>query len=196
MVKYGQWRAAIEAYLACCTFVDHQIGRLLDALDNTDLADNTVIVLWSDHGWHLGEKQHWGKWTGWERSTRVPLIIVPSRKAAGRFAPAGSRCDQPVSLIDLYPTLTELCDVTPPYELDGTSLVPLLRKPDHVTNRTVVTTFDPGNVSLRTRRWRYIRYADGSEELYDHERDPNEWRNLASLPGYREIKERLAKDLP
>ena len=196
VVKYGQWRAAIEAYLACCTFVDHQIGRLLDALDNTDLADNTVIVLWSDHGWHLGEKQHWGKWTGWERSTRVPLIIVPSRKAAGRFAPAGSRCDQPVSLIDLYPTLTELCDVTPPYELDGTSLVPLLRKPDHVTNRTVVTTFDPGNVSLRTRRWRYIRYADGSEELYDHERDPNEWRNLASLPGYREIKERLAKNLP
>lgn len=196
VVKYGQWRAAVEAYLACCTLVDKQIGRLLDALDSSHLAGNTVIVLWSDHGWHLGEKQHWGKWTGWERSTRVPLIIVPPRKSADHFAPAGSRSDQPVSLIDLYPTLTELCRVTPPDKLDGKSLMPLLRQPDRATKRTVVTTFDPGNVSLRNRRWRYIRYADGSEELYDHRMDPNEWDNLVNLPEYEKIKNELAKELP
>ncbi len=179
VVKHKQWCAAVEAYLACVTYVDHEIGRLLDTLDGSPFGDNTVIVLWSDHGWHLGEKQHWGKWTGWERATRVPLIIVPPKKLANRFAPAGSRCDQPVSLIDLYPTLTELCGVAPPDKLDGQSLVPLLREPHRATGRSVVTTFDPGNVSLRTERWRYLRYADGSEELYDHRNDPNEWENLA-----------------
>ena len=129
-MKHEQWRAAVEAYLACVTYVDHEIGRLLDALDNSPFGDNTVIVLWSDHGWHLGEKQHWGKWTGWERSTKVPLIIVPPKKLADRFAAAGSRCDQPVGLIDLYPTLTELCGVAAPDKLDGQSLVPLLREPN------------------------------------------------------------------
>lgn len=182
VVQHHQWRAAVEAYLACTSFVDDQIGRILDALDNTSFGDNTVIVLWSDHGWHLGEKQHWGKWTGWERSTRVPLIIVPPKQLADRFAPAGSRCDQPVSLIDLFPTLTELCDVEAPDKLDGQSLVPLLREPNRATRRSVVTTFDPGNVSLRTERWRYLRYADGSEELYDHKTDPHEWTNLAADP--------------
>jgi len=196
VVKYGQWHAAVEAYLACCTFVDHQIGRLLDALDSSHLAGNTVIVLWSDHGWHLGEKQHWGKWTGWERSTHVPLIIVPPKKSAAQFAPPGSRSGRPVSLIDLYPTLTELCKVAPPDKLDGKSLIPLLRKPNRLTNRAVITTFDPGNVSLRTQRWRYIRYADGSEELYDHNNDPNEWANLANSPEYEKVKEKLAKEHP
>ena len=187
VVRYNQWRAAVEAYLACTTFVDHQIGRLLDTLDNTSFGDNTVIVLWSDHGWHLGEKQHWGKWTGWERSTRVPLIIVPPRKLADRFAPAGTRCDQPVSLIDLFPTLAELCDVAPPAKLDGQSLVPLLREPASDAQRSIVTMFDPGNVSLRTQRWRYIRYADGSEELYDHDNDANEWTNVADDERFKNV---------
>ena len=182
VVRHKQWRAAVEAYLACVTYVDHEIGRLLDTLDSTGFGSNTVIVLWSDHGWHLGEKQHWGKWTGWERSTKVPLIIVPPKTLADRFAEAGSRCHQPVGLIDLYPTLTELCDVAPPDTLDGQSLVPLLREPNRATRRSVLTTFDPGNVSLRTEQWRYIRYADGSEELYDHPNDPNEWENLSSDP--------------
>jgi arylsulfatase A-like enzyme len=195
VVEHQQWRAAVEAYLACTTFVDDQIGRLLDALDNTSFGDNTVIVLWSDHGWHLGEKQHWGKWTGWERSTRVPLIIVPANKFADRFAPAGSRCDQPVSLIDLYPTLTELCDVAPPDKLDGQSLVPLLSEPSRATGRSVITTFDPGNTSLRTRHWRHLRYADGSEELYDHRKDPHEWDNLANSTDHAETKKRLTDKL-
>ena len=195
VVKYKQWQAAVEAYLACVTYVDHEIGRLLDALDNSPYRDNTLIVLWSDHGWHLGEKEHWGKWTGWERSTRVPLIIVPPKNMAGRFAAAGSRCDQPVGLIDLYPTLTELCGIKAPGKLDGESLVPLLREPKRSTGRAVVTMFDPGNTSLRTERWRFIRYADGSEELYDHRNDPKEWNNLIGLKKHAAQKESLSQML-
>ena len=196
VVKHMQWRSAVEAYLACTTFVDHQVGRLMDALDQTSFCDNTIIVLWSDHGWHLGEKQHWGKWTGWERSTRVPLIIVPPKKLADRFAPAGSRCDVPVSLVDLFPTLTEMCEVDAPDGLDGESLAPLLRDPDHVADRGSVTTFDPGNVSLRTDRYRYVRYSDDSEELYDHRTDPHEWHNLAGELNSRPLLEQLRKRIP
>ncbi|MCH7685412.1 MAG: sulfatase [Planctomycetes bacterium] len=196
VVRHRQWRAAVAAYLACTSFVDHQVGRLLDALDSGSFGDNTLIVLWSDHGWHLGEKQHWGKWTGWERSTRVPLIIVPPRNRADRFAKAGLRCNQPVSLIDLYPTLAGLCDIAAPESLDGQSLVPLLRAPARPTGRTIVTTFGPGNVSLRTDRWRYIHYADGSEELYDHEVDPNEWTNLAGDPKRAPLMHDLRQRIP
>ncbi len=195
VLKHDQWQAAVEAYLACITYVDYEIGRLLDALDTASSADNTVIVLWSDHGWHLGEKQHWGKWTGWERSTRVPMIIVPPKNQSDRFAAAGSRCDQPVGLIDLYPTLTQLCGVTPPEGLDGQSLVPLLHDPAQRSERAVVTMFDPGNVSLRSNHWRLIRYADGSEELYDHHNDPHEWHNLADDKQHAGRKESLNRIL-
>ena len=195
VVRHQQWRAAVEAYLACVTYVDDEIGRLLETLDNSQFGDNTLIVLWSDHGWHLGEKEHWGKWTGWERSTRVPLIIVPPKKLADRFAVAGSKCERPVSLIDLFPTLADLCDVDTPGNLDGYSLVPLLKDPSRETHRAVLTTFDPGNTSLRTDRWRYLRYADGSEELYDLENDPNEWNNLAPMREHekhiQEMRDRL-----
>lgn len=194
VVEYRQWQAAVEAYLACVSYVDHEIGRLLDALDRSGIADNTVIVLWSDHGWHLGEKQHWGKWTGWERSTRVPLIIVPPRKQKTDFA-SDARCKEPVSLVDLYPTLVELCGADGPQKLDGQSLVPLLRNPRQRSGRGVVTMFDRGNTSLRTDRWRLIRYADGSEELYDHSRDSHEWENLAGNPGFAEIQKQLSRQL-
>ena len=154
-----------------------------------------MIILWSDHGWHLGEKQHWGKWTGWERSTRVPLIIVPPKEQADRFAAAGSHSDRPVGLIDLYPTLTELCGIESPDKLDGQSLVPLLRNPKRSTGRAVVTMFDPGNTSLRTDHWRFIRYADGSVELYDHRDDPHEWYNLANQEKHAEQRESLNRML-
>ena len=196
VVEHKHGRSAVEAYLACTTFVDHQVGRLMDALDQTSFGDKTIIVLWSDHGWHLGEKQHWGKWTGWERSTRVPLIIVPPKKLADRFAPPGSRCDVPVSLIDLFPTLTDMCEVTAPNGLDGESLVPLLRRPDSDRDRPAVTTFDPGNVSLRTDRYRYLRYSDGSEELYDHRTDPHEWRNLATESISQSLLQQLRRLIP
>lgn len=195
VLHHGQWRAAVEAYLACVTYVDYEIGRLLTALDNSSLGDHTAIVLWSDHGWHLGEKQHWGKWTGWERSTRVPLIVVPPKKQAERFAAAGSRCDQPVGLIDIYPTLLELCGVASADALDGQSLVPLLREPQRRTGRAVVTMFDPGNASLRTDRWRFIRYVDGSEELYDLRLDPHEWINLVDSVDHADTMQRLADRL-
>ncbi|MBC8350477.1 MAG: sulfatase [Planctomycetes bacterium] len=196
VVQHDQWNAAVAAYLACTTFVDHQVGRLLDALDAARLSNNTLIVLWSDHGWHLGEKEHWGKWTGWERSTRVPLIIVPPQNFAARKTKSVTRCDQPVSLIDLYPTVTEVCGVARLDDLDGQSLVPLLHQPTQSTGRTVVTTFDPGNVSLRTERWRYIRYSDGTEELYDHQTDPNEWTNEVNNSAFASEKERLVSHLP
>jgi arylsulfatase A-like enzyme len=198
VLQYDQWPAAVEAYLACVTFVDHQIGRLLDVLESRDLASQTMIVLWSDHGWHLGEKQHWGKWTPWERSTRVPLIIVPPRAGApgADYAPAGSSCHQPVSLIDMYPTIADICGITPPEGLDGVSLVPLLKNPTQATGRAVVTTFDPGNVSVRTDRFRYIRYADGSEELYDHKVDPHEWTNLSSDPNLQATLVEMRKRVP
>ena len=190
VVKHGQWRAAVEAYLACVSYIDHEVGRLLEALERSGQAERTVILLWSDHGWHLGEKEHWGKWTGWERSTRVPLIIVPPGAGDG-FAPAGSRCEQPVGLIDLYPTLVDLCGLDAPAGLDGRSLRPLLRDPGKSTGRVLVTTFDEGNLSARTERWRYLRYQDGSEELYDLVADPNEWSNLAGRPEFGEQLARL-----
>lgn len=196
VVKYKQWQAAVEGYLACTTFVDHQLGRLLSALERSGAAKTTWIVLWSDHGWHLGEKQHWGKWTGWERSTRVPLILVPPKTEASLFAKAGSQCDQPVSLIDLYPTLVELCGLKPPKKLDGWSLVPLLKDPKRATERVVVSHFDRGNTSLRSKRWRYIRYKNGSEELYDHSLDRHEHNNLADNPKYAKVKAQMAQSLP
>ena len=180
VIAHGQWEEAVKAYLACTTYVDKQIGRLLESLDESPHRDNTMIVLWSDHGWHLGEKQHWGKWTGWERSTRVPLIVAPTRRSAAEMKTAGRRCDQPVSLLDLYPTLTDLCDIAAPDSLDGKSLKAHLFDPDQESGRIILTLFDPGNIALRSSRWRYIQYADGSEELYDLKSDPNEWDNLAT----------------
>lgn len=193
VVEYDQWDEAVEAYLACITFVDTQIGRLLDTLDSSEYADNTVVVLWSDHGWHLGEKDHWGKWTGWERSTRVPLVIAPSRNSATGFAPAGSTCSQPVGLIDLYPTLAELCGITVAKKLDGTSLVPQLQHPGASGLRAAVTQFGDGNSSIRTDHWRYIRYADDSDELYNHISDPHEWHNLTDNNLYKGDKNDLRK---
>lgn len=196
VLKHDQWRRAVEAYLACVTYVDHEIGRILDELERQQLLDNTIIVLWSDHGWHLGEKQHWGKWTGWERSTRIPLIIVPPRAGVDQFAPGGSKCSQPVSLIDLYPTLTQLCGIDAPVGLEGRSLVPLLRHPDRPNDRAVVTMFDRGNVSIRSTQYRHLRYSDGSEELYNHDDDPNEWDNLVGSKEHAQIIETLRTRFP
>jgi arylsulfatase A-like enzyme len=196
VVKHRQWKAAVAAYLACVHYVDAQIGRLLDALESTPHANNTLIVLWGDHGWHLGEKQHWGKWTGWERATRVPLAIVPPKRDGAKFA-AGKTTRQPVSLIDLYPTILDVCGVPAPAGgLDGKSLVPLLRQPDRPTGRAIVTTFQDAHFSVGDERWRYIRYADGAEELYDHQSDPNEWHNVARDSRHAAVKSRLAAAIP
>ena len=191
ILRYNQWRKAVQGYLASITFADEQVGRVLDALDKSEYASNTTVVLWSDHGWHLGEKLHWRKFSLWEESTRNVLIVYSPDITA-----PGGRCSRPVSLLDLYPTLVELCGLSPRKELEGTSLMPLLRNPKAPWGRPAVTTFRRGNHSIRTERWRYTRYHDGGEELYDHETDPMEWSNLAAKPEMRSVKAELARWLP
>ena len=157
------------------SFADAQVGRLLDALDASPHAKNTIVVLWSDHGMHIGEKQHWEKFTLFEESTRVPLMfIVP-----GVTRP-GLTCKRPVSLLDVYPTLNELCGLPRRDDLDGESLVPLLKNPAARRERPAITTWGRGSHSIRTQHWRYIHHANGSEELYDHRADPDEFTNLVS----------------
>ncbi len=188
--KAGQWRALTRAYLASTTFMDSQIGRVLDALDARGEAANTVVVLWSDNGWHLGEKGITGKNTLWDRSTRVPLIF------AGPGVKSGGRCLQPAELLDIYPTLVELCRLPARSGLEGHSLMPQLRRPETRRRWPAITTHNVGNHAVRTDHWRYIRYADGSEELYDMIADPNEWTNLAADPKRRRVIKELAQWLP
>jgi arylsulfatase A-like enzyme len=187
----GTWKQAVRGYQASATFADAQVGRILDALDDSGYADNTIVVLWSDHGYHLGEKRHWEKFALWEKTNHVPLIIV-----APDVTRAGTRCDRPVSLIDLYPTLIDLCDLKSKQELDGISLGPLLRDPAAKWDRPALMTYMRGNHAVRDDRWRYIRYADGTEELYDHSTDPNEWHNVADTPKNGEVIRRLEKWMP
>ncbi|MCD6288340.1 MAG: sulfatase-like hydrolase/transferase, partial [Candidatus Hydrogenedentes bacterium] len=172
-------------------FTDGQVGRVLDALDASEYRDNTIIVLWSDHGWHLGEKLHWRKFALWEEATHNILMVV----APGVTRPGG-RCGQPVNMVDIYPTLIELCGLTPKPELAGRSLVPLLENPQGTWDRPALTTHGRYRHSLRTERWRYIRYEDGSEELYDHYADEMEWYNLADRPEYASVKKELIRWLP
>ena len=185
----GTWSEAVRSYQASCTFADHQLGRLLDALARSEYAKSTVIVLWSDHGYHLGEKNHWEKFALWEKSTRVPLVLV----APGATS-AGTVVQSPVSLLDLYPTLLELAGLPPKPGLDGASLVPLLKNPRQ--RRSVSMTYLRGNHAVRSNRWRYIRYADGSEELYDHSSDPHEFTNLARTGDHADTILELRRALP
>lgn len=191
MLKTGNWRYAVQAYLASIKFADGQVGRLIKALDESEYAKNTIIVLWGDHGWHLGEKHHWRKFSLWEEACRAPLMIV-----APGITSADSRCVRTVDFVDLYPTLSELCGLPIGDHLDGESLVPLLKNPKRSWSFPAITTHGRNNHAVRTQRWRYIRYADGSEELYDHEEDPMEWSNLAKSPFHQDIKDGLAKWLP
>lgn len=191
IVDAGAWRAAVRAYLAAVSFADAAVGRLLDALDASPRAANTVVVLCSDHGYHLGEKLHWGKSTLWERATHAPLIVL----APGVSRP-GTVCERVVSYLDIYPTLVELCGLAPPRHPEGRSLVPLLRDPGAAWDSAAVSTWHPGNHGVRTEGWRYIRYADGSEELYDTRDDPHEWHNRAGDPALSDRKAALARHLP
>tara|TARA_B110000483_G_C18152749_1_gene526132 strand:+ start:134 stop:1516 length:1383 start_codon:yes stop_codon:yes gene_type:complete len=191
VIVNNQWLKAVQAYLATISFADAQIGRVLDALDRSGHADNTIIVLWGDHGWHLGEKNHWRKHALWDVSTRTPLIFsAPQGVAKDKL------CQRPVSLIDIYPTLIDLCELPKRRGLDGQSLKSLLENPERKWDRPVVITYGLNNHAVQTERWRYIRYRDGGQELYDHERDPNEWTNLASIPIYSSVKTELANSLP
>ena len=191
VLRTGRWKETIQGYLAAIAFMDGQLGRLIDALDQSPIRDNTIVVLWSDHGWHLGEKLHWRKMTLWEEATRVPLLWI----APGVTKP-DTVCDRTVDLMSIYPTLMELAGLPIPSHVEGLSIRPLLADPTAEWKHPALTTYLFNNHAVRTDRWRYIRYADGGEELYDEVADPQEWKNLAGNPELASIKAELAKYLP
>jgi hypothetical protein len=167
---------------------------LTDSLRSSAYAENTWIILWSDHGWHLGEKQHWGKATGWYRSTRVPLIVVPPEGSSGFVR--DRRCDRPVNLLDLFPTIVAATGLPAKTDLEGQSLLPLVRNPQTDWATHTVTTFGRGNHAITTSRWRYLQYFDGSAELYDRQSDPFEWHNQIGNADCGEIVQRLQGLVP
>ena len=186
----NEWRNICRSYMACTSFVDSQVGRVLSALKANGFADNTVIVLWSDHGWHLGEKAITGKNTLWDDGTRVPLIF------AGPGVVRGQVVTSPAELLDIYPTLSELCELPNVAGLEGHSLLPQLKDAKAPRKWPAITTHNHDNHAIRSEHWRYISYADGSEELYDMRKDPNEWKNLASQPAMRTIIQQHRQWLP
>lgn len=180
--KLGQWKNGIQAYLASIHFADAMVGRVMESLESSPQRDNTIVVLWSDHGWHLGEKEHWQKFTGWRVCDRVPLIVRVPKGVSGfpEGTLAGSVCDRVVSLVDLFRTLTDLCGLPDKPDTMGRSLVPLLRDPSAPWPHAAITHLDqPDSYAISAERWRYIHYKGGDEELYDIQSDPHEWTNLA-----------------
>ena len=185
------WRDLVRAYLASISFADAQVGRVMAALDASAYRDNTIVVLLSDHGWHLGEKRHWQKVTLWEEATRVPYAwVVPGLTGANQTVAA------PVDLMSLYPTLMELAGLPTPTHVEGTSVRPLLGSPGSSRNVPAIMTYKYRNHAVRKGRWRYIRYNNGDEELYDRSSDPNEWTNLAGRADKASLKAELARLLP
>ena len=190
-LKSGRWKAAIQSYLATCAYTDMNIGRLLDGLEASGKKDETIVVLWSDHGWSFGEKEHWRKFALWEEPTRMPLIwVVPG------VTKPGSVCGRTVDLMHVYPTLCELAAVTTPDHVEGKSIATLLSDPTAPWKRPAITTHGYENHTVRTESWRYIRYANGEEELYNEKVDPYEWTNVEAKPEHLAIKKRLATWLP
>lgn len=191
-VETGEYKNMVQAYLACILFVDFQVGRLLDALDSSRYADNTIIVLWSDHGYRVGEKGTFAKHALWEEATRVPMIISSPRIEERKII------EEPVELLSLYPTLIEMCNLPPNIQNEGLSLVPLLKERSEESQNEyyAITTYGMNNHSIRSRNYRYILYEDGGEELYDHRIDPYEWRNVADDVFYAPIKKILQDKLP
>jgi arylsulfatase A-like enzyme len=192
LIKSGRWKEAVQAYLASIAFCDSQVGRLLEALDRSPHSQNTIVCLWSDHGWSLGEKEHWRKFALWEEPTRSVFIWrVPG------VTPTNQQCNHPVDLMSIYPTLCSLLKVPKPDHVQGADITPLLRHPDHEKWDTpALTTHGRGNHAIRHGKWRLIQYADGSQELYDHENDPLEWSNLAGKSDFSAKKSKLTYMLP
>ena len=186
----NQWKPLVQTYLACVSFADYQVGRMLDALDASPRADNTVIIFFSDHGFHLGEKERWAKRSVWQDGAGVPMII------SGPGIVKGAVCDKPVQLLDIYPTLLDLTGLQPDPKLEGHSLKPLLENPDANWPHMARASFGPENVAIISERYRHIRYKDGSEELYDRKADPHEWTNMAGNPEKKKVLKRHRASLP
>jgi iduronate 2-sulfatase len=190
-IESGEWANIVQAYLACVSFVDHQVGRLLKALEESEYANNTVIVLWSDHGYRLGEKGTFAKHALWEEATNAPLLF------AGPGLPKGKIINSPAEMLSIYPTLLDICQLPTYKKNEGKSLLPAILSEENKNEKSVaVTTYGWSNHAVRSSNYRYIRYEDGSEELYDHRSDPNEWFNLASFNKYNNIKKKLKGLLP
>lgn len=186
-----EWKKAIRAYMACIAYADAMIGKIMNALENSEYKNNTIVVLWGDHGWHLNEKNHWRKFSLWEEATRAPLIFrVPG------VTKAGTICTTPVDFMSIYPTLSKLCGFEVPKHVEGANIIPLLQNVSAKWSLPAVTTHGYNNHAVRTKRYRYILYAGGGEELYDEEKDPYEWNNIAKQPGSKEIMQELRKFLP
>ena len=185
------WKQVVQGYLASAAYVDAQIGVVLEALEKSPHKNDTIVVLLGDHGWHLGEKEHFEKGTLWEEATRAPLIWV-----APGVTPPGGRCDAPVEFLSIYPTLCELAGLPKPNFLEGVSIRSLLVNPRAIWTRPALSTFGFNNHSIRSLQYRYIRYANGDEELYDEKADPYEWSNLAANPELRSVKADLARWMP
>jgi len=198
VVEAGEWEKAIQGYLASIAYADAMVGRLLDALESSPHSDNTIVVIWSDHGWQLGEKEHWRKFALWENVIRTVLMMrVPEGVTVLKGGSAqGVRTTNVTSLLDIYPTLAALCNLTERDDFDGESLVDMLANPLEPKPRPVITTYDWGSYSIRYEDWHYIRYIDGSEELYDLQDDPEEWYNRAGDATYAEKKAMLASYIP
>ena len=191
MQKSGRWKEAIQAYLATIAYCDMNLGRLLDALEKSAYRDNTIICLWGDHGWHLGEKHHWRKFALWEEATKAPFMwVVPG------VTKPNTICERTVDFMSIFPTLTDLCGIPTPAHNEGVSIRRLLADPKASWDLPALTTYRFNNHTVRSEGWRYIRYANGDEELYDETRDPNEWTNLAAKPEFAARKAELARFLP
>ena len=189
-LKNQQWKVAVQAYLASVAFVDAQVGRVLDALDDSPYAKNTIIVLFSDHGWHLGEKERWAKRSLWEDGVRVPMIISAPGFTKGQLT------KRPTGLIDIYPTLLDLAGLPDKTDLEGRSLRKLMKSPNAEWDRPILCTFTPRNHSLRSTDHHYIRYGDGSEELYDMRTDFHEFHNLVGIEKHNGVLEKFRSQLP
>jgi len=190
----GQWKRGVQAYLACIAYADAMLGRVLDTLEKSPNRDNTIVVLWSDHGWHLGEKEHWQKFTMWRAATRVPLVMRVPKGAPGlpEGTTPGGVCTRPVNLVSLYNTLTDLSGLPRKGDTKVPSLVPLLKNPAADWPHVAITYHHKvGTYGLSAEGWRFIHYTDGSEELYNTDTDPYEWNNLINDPAHAERVVRL-----
>jgi len=191
--KDNAWEKVRRSYLSCNAWVDYNVGRIMDAVEKSPDADNTIVVLWSDHGYHLGEKKSFKKFTLWEEASRVPFIIHDMRV---NNPAEGRKVTQAVTLINVYKTLTDMAGLVAPDYIDGFSLVPQLKNQSKPMPQPAISSWGRGNYSVRTENWRLIQYFDGTQELYDHKKDANEWHNLASLPEYKSKLAELVDLLP
>ena len=186
----GEWKKIVQAYLACISYVDYELGRVLDALESSAYADNTIIVLWSDHGYRLGEKGTFAKHALWETATKAPLMF------AGPNLPSGMKINVPVEMLSIYPTLLELSGLPAYNRNEGYSLVDMMQNDEGLNEARAITTFGMNNHTVKVNGFRYIRYEDGKEEFYNRNEDPNEWHNEADNPNYKNKIAELKALLP